>query len=212
MNLKTSSLLTTILSFCLLIFFGIVLGIPFCSFLQRHLLDFSTKTALNYGGGFFNSASPVMEGIYDFHNDVFFFLVIILSLVSWLLLRIITIHILNNISKNNRSIGILDVLMGFFKKSNNVTELNFGDLYDTSNSKNYSIMLIRKATYNQLLEIIWTIIPSIILLIIALPSFSLLYSINELIYPEITVKIIGNQWYWHYEYSDNIFNTDLGKY
>lgn len=52
------------------------------------------------------------------------------------------------------------------------------------------------------LEIIWTITPSIILMIIAIPSFALLYSIDEVIDPVITLKVIGHQWYWSYEYSD----------
>jgi len=52
-----------------------------------------------------------------------------------------------------------------------------------------------------LLEIIWTVIPSIILIIIAIPSFALLYTIDEVIDPAITVRIIGSQWYWDYEFS-----------
>ena len=52
------------------------------------------------------------------------------------------------------------------------------------------------------IEIIWTITPSIILMVIAIPSFALLYSIDEVIDPAVTVKVIGHQWYWSYEYSD----------
>jgi len=52
------------------------------------------------------------------------------------------------------------------------------------------------------IEIIWTITPSIILMVIAVPSFALLYSIDEVIDPAITLKVIGHQWYWSYEYSD----------
>jgi len=48
-------------------------------------------------------------------------------------------------------------------------------------------------THNVELEIIWTTIPSIILLFLAIPSFSLLYAIDELSFPEITIKVIGNQ-------------------
>ena len=59
-----------------------------------------------------------------------------------------------------------------------------------------------KFSHSSLLEIIWTVIPAIILLLIAVPSFALLYSLDELIDPSLTLKIIGNQWYWTYEYSD----------
>jgi cytochrome c oxidase subunit 2 len=59
-----------------------------------------------------------------------------------------------------------------------------------------------KFTHSSILEIIWTIIPAIILLVIAIPSFTLLYSLDELIDPVVTLKIVGHQWYWSYEYSD----------
>jgi cytochrome c oxidase subunit 2 len=61
---------------------------------------------------------------------------------------------------------------------------------------------IQKFTDSSLLEIIWTILPAIVLLLIAIPSFTLLYSLDELIDPSVTLKVIGNQWYWSYEYSD----------
>jgi len=48
-------------------------------------------------------------------------------------------------------------------------------------------------THNTLLEVIWTIIPSIILIIIALPSFVLLYTMDELLEPQLTLKVIGRQ-------------------
>lgn len=48
----------------------------------------------------------------------------------------------------------------------------------------------------------WTITPAIILLIIAFPSLKILYLIEEGLKPSLTIKSIGNQWYWNYEYSD----------
>lgn len=57
------------------------------------------------------------------------------------------------------------------------------------------------------LEIIWTILPAFVLVLIAIPSFSLLYSLDELIDPNLTLKVIGHQWYWSYEYSDFISNS-----
>jgi cytochrome c oxidase subunit 2 len=59
-----------------------------------------------------------------------------------------------------------------------------------------------KFTHNSALEIVWTIIPAVILLFIAVPSFALLYSLDESIDPDVTLKVIGHQWYWSYEYSD----------
>nr|UEP15840.1 cytochrome c oxidase subunit II [Glanycus foochowensis] len=55
---------------------------------------------------------------------------------------------------------------------------------------------------NQMIELIWTILPAIILIFIALPSLRLLYLLDELNNPLVTLKSIGHQWYWSYEYSD----------
>lgn len=54
----------------------------------------------------------------------------------------------------------------------------------------------------QMIEIIWTVLPAVILIILALPSLRLLYLIDETTEPRITLKTIGHQWYWSYEYSD----------
>nr|YP_010044297.1 cytochrome c oxidase subunit II [Cerace xanthocosma]QPF22958.1 cytochrome c oxidase subunit II [Cerace xanthocosma] len=55
---------------------------------------------------------------------------------------------------------------------------------------------------SQMIELIWTILPAITLIFIALPSLRLLYLLDELNNPLITLKSIGHQWYWSYEYSD----------
>nr|CCQ18568.1 cytochrome c oxidase subunit 2 [Ganoderma lucidum] len=55
-----------------------------------------------------------------------------------------------------------------------------------------------------LIELIWTITPAFILIAIAFPSFRLLYLLDEVISPTVTIKVVGHQWYWSYEYSDYI--------
>nr|YP_003289016.1 cytochrome c oxidase subunit II [Xenograpsus testudinatus]ACF08702.1 cytochrome c oxidase subunit II [Xenograpsus testudinatus] len=55
---------------------------------------------------------------------------------------------------------------------------------------------------NQPIEIIWTSIPAVILIFIALPSLRLLYLLDEVNNASLTLKTIGHQWYWSYEYSD----------
>nr|AHG32625.1 cytochrome c oxidase subunit II [Glandirana rugosa] len=54
----------------------------------------------------------------------------------------------------------------------------------------------------QEIEMVWTIMPAIILIVIALPSLRILYLMDEVSNPDMTVKTIGHQWYWSYEYSD----------
>jgi cytochrome c oxidase subunit 2 len=112
--------------------------------------------------GFQDPATPVMEGIINFHHDLFFFLILIVIFVSWILIRCIL----------------------FFNENTNKKAETF--------------------VHGTFLEIIWTITPALILIVIAIPSFSLLYAMDEVIDPIITLKVIGSQWYWSYEYSDDI--------
>lgn len=60
-----------------------------------------------------------------------------------------------------------------------------------------------KFTHNVLIEVIWTVIPVVILIIIAIPSFKVLYYNDSIENPEMTLKITGRQWYWDYEYPDH---------
>jgi cytochrome c oxidase subunit 2 len=110
--------------------------------------------------GFQDPATPVMEGIIDFHHDVMFFLIVIGTGVSWVLFRVIVVY----------------------SEENNATPTN--------------------TVHATTLEIVWTIAPAFVLMIIAVPSFALLYSMDEIIDPAITIKVVGHQWYWSYEYSD----------
>nr|YP_009472897.1 cytochrome c oxidase subunit II [Aphelocheirus jendeki]AST10101.1 cytochrome c oxidase subunit II [Aphelocheirus jendeki] len=63
----------------------------------------------------------------------------------------------------------------------------------------------------QTIELIWTIIPAITLIFIALPSLRLLYLMDEVNNPMLTIKSVGHQWYWSYEYSD-FMNIEFDSY
>ncbi len=126
---------------------------------------------------FQDPATAIMESIIDFHHDVQFYLIIIVTFVAWTLLSIIY------------EFGIqMYVLQDIH-------------LEDTLEARKYSL-IVKGVTHGTVLEIVWTILPVFVLIAIAVPSFALLYSIDELIEPTLTVKIIGHQWYWSYEYSD----------
>lgn len=107
--------------------------------------------------GFQDAATPMMQGIIDLHNDIFFFAIIILVFVLWMLLR---------------------SLWHFYSRNNPIPE---------------------RIVHGTTIEIVWTVVPSIILMFIAIPSFALLYSMDEVVDPAITIKTIGHQWYWTYE-------------
>jgi len=138
------------------------------------LLIFSTSFALNdapepWQFGFQDPATPIMEGIINFHNHIMFFLTVIGIAVMWLLYRCISLY----------------------DKDVNLEVDNF--------------------THSTVLEIVWTVVPALILMVIAVPSFALLYSMDEMIDPAITLKVVGHQWYWSYEYSDYNHTTEDGE-
>lgn len=58
-------------------------------------------------------------------------------------------------------------------------------------------------THHTLLEIVRTVVPAYILILIGVPSFGLLYEMDQLNNPEVTIKIIGHQWYWNYQFTES---------
>nr|YP_010275983.1 cytochrome c oxidase subunit II [Clogmia albipunctata]UHY38872.1 cytochrome c oxidase subunit II [Clogmia albipunctata] len=75
----------------------------------------------------------------------------------------------------------------------------------------FNTFINRFLLHGQTIEIIWTILPAIILMFIALPSIRILYLLDEINNPMITLKAIGHQWYWKYEYSD-FSNIEFDSY
>lgn len=127
---------------------------------------------------FQDPATPIAEGIIDIHHHVFFFLTVIFVVVSWVLYRV-------------------------------VFEFWYS-IQPGQKDRDLKLYLLSKLrlTHHTTVELIWTIIPSIVLYLIAVPSFLLLYSMDEIIDPTITLKAIGHQWYWSYEYSDYKINFE----
>jgi cytochrome c oxidase subunit 1 len=147
---------------------------------------FFLDAPFNWQFGFQDPASELMEGIINLHHDISFFLIWVIILVSVLMFNFI-------IGKAT----FLDVNNIFLKKNiNNLEKKKISKL---------SIELPTEIQHNTFLEIVWTLIPCFILLLIAIPSFSLLYAIEDFNIIESTIKIIGNQWYWHYEIPGEIF-------
>ncbi len=136
-----------------------------------------------YQLGLQDSATPAHEGMTFFHNYLLVFMIVIGFGVCYLLGYIIL-----SFSMLPQSVNTILENAGFKKEEPSL-----------------------KFSHSSPLEIVWTLIPAIILVFIAIPSFNLLYSLDELIEPEVTLKIIGHQWYWTYEYSDSMnweFNSE----
>jgi len=123
---------------------------------------------------FTDPATSVMEGMLNLHHDILFIMIVITVFVVWLIYR--TVYFFN--SDNNQ--------FWFYTINNDEAQ------YPSNNQ------------HNSFLEIVWTIIPCVILLFISVPSFCLLYAVDDCKLPWWTVKVIGNQWYWSYEINSNI--------
>ena len=65
-----------------------------------------------------------------------------------------------------------------------------------------------KTSHNIIIEILWTVVPVLILVVIAVPSFQLLYYMDKTKDTEMVIKVTGNQWYWNYEYPDENISFD----
>src|SRR5271155_950023 len=59
-----------------------------------------------------------------------------------------------------------------------------------------------RTSHNTVIEMLWTIVPVVILVAIAIPSFKLMYYMDRVPNPDMTIKVTGHQWYWTYEYPD----------
>lgn len=120
-----------------------------------------------WGLYFQDSASPQMEALVELHDNIMYYLVIILFGVGWILLSVIRNYVSHKSSISNKY-------------------LNHGTL----------------------IELIWTITPALILILIAFPSFKLLYLMDEVTDPSISVSVEGHQWYWSYQYPDFLSNDE----
>jgi heme/copper-type cytochrome/quinol oxidase subunit 2 len=195
--------------------------------------------------GFQDPATAIMEGIINFHHDLFFFLVVILFFVIHLLTRCIYFFNSKSLDLEKEKFSAKTFKNSWIKKLHRQARLLnlFGSdrlAKDYDNEKQHrlqkymqqiqyerlyrnirrgkapampvesKVFKVRRSTVDTskvyhvvhapTLEIIWTVIPAFILILIAIPSFSLLYTMDEVIDPLLTVKIIGHQWYWSYEF------------
>jgi cytochrome c oxidase subunit 2 len=139
----------------------IAFNVPQIFSLDLSIQEITTDAPKPWGLYFQDSATPQMEGIEELHNNILFYLAIIMFAVTWIAVSIV---------------------------------------------KNYTASKARIShkylTHGTLVELIWTITPALILILIAFPSFKLLYLMDEVIDPSLVIYSEGHQWYWSYQYPD----------
>jgi cytochrome c oxidase subunit 1 len=138
---------------------------------------------------FQDPTTPIAYGIIKLHDHIMFFLAVILFVVGYLLLSTYNKFYYGGMNSD------LPESKDIFSFSSLISTYKDNLLFNVKN-RTYNI------NHGTTIEIIWTILPAFVLLFIAIPSFALLYAMDEIIDPVLTVKVIGHQWYWSYEYSD----------
>jgi len=143
--------------------------------------------------------TEIMQSIISFHGYIWIFLlfiaIFVFSLLSQICFSMARINIyLIFVELCYSYFEVLLITLGLTLPKDISKPLHPNDL---TNAKYDGFPVI---THAPKLELIWTLTPSVILFFIAIPSFSLLYSVDEPIDPVLSTKVIGYQWYWAYEY------------
>lgn len=149
-------------------------------------------------GTFQDPISPIMYGISSLHDHILFFLALILFVVIFIFIT--TVYGFWYEEEYNYKI---DSYMKYQEASwwVSIRDCVEARVFDGRENKHENYYQWSKINNGTLVEIIWTVIPSIILLLIAIPSFALLFAIDEITLGKVIVKVIGHQWYWSYEVS-----------
>jgi cytochrome c oxidase subunit 2 len=144
----------------------------------------------NWQFGFQDSETPIAEGLNELHNYINIIIMFVCIFVFWMLFIILDRFIVTNFAEESKHV----LRWSYQKKPFQVSKAF------------YNYLRARTLSHGVALEIIWTLIPTFILITISIPAFALLYAMDEVIDPQITIKIVGHQWYWSYEYS--VGNSD----
>lgn len=160
------------------------------------------------------------KGIVILHNYIFFtFLSAVLTFVLLaIFLVIVDAHVTSqSVLLQQKSLNVYYIFLNYLKKLPfKIIQKNVYNLQEkaslllkvsakhlTSPTKNtihrFELASGNKVVHGTLLEVVWTLLPSIILMLIAVPSFALLYSMDEVVLPDYVIRAIGHQWYWSYE-------------
>lgn len=157
-------------------------------------LDFSSRSQI----GFQDAATSLMHGIINLHHHIFFFITIIVIFVFVIFYKTYDFSVWKFDSNNGLNYTKTGILNNYNTSKNLINKLNISSHLNV--------------THGTILEVVWTILPSFVLLFIVGPSFTLLYAIDAVADPDCTVKVIGHQWYWSYEYSDELeYGEELDK-
>lgn len=157
--------------------------------------------------------TPIARGITDLHDYILGYLIGILTLVCVVLYKVVNRYYLT-LDQNKQFVDLGYIPTKDYELFDEAQLHNYEQNYRELSDHIYDLMLrvqdkSNKFKHNFNLEFGWTLGPAIILLFIAVPSFALLYSMDEILMPDITIKVIGHQWYWVYEMYDLEFECQM---
>nr|YP_009531182.1 cytochrome c oxidase subunit II [Ornebius fuscicerci]AXY63939.1 cytochrome c oxidase subunit 2 [Ornebius fuscicerci] len=118
----------------------------------------------------------------------------------------------SNLNFQNGSSPLMEQLTFFHDHSIVILIIISVSVLHLMTSLSYNSWIHRSLLEDQSLESIWTVMPGIVLIFIALPSLVILYLTDESFNPLITIKSIGHQWYWSYELMDSNSSIEIDSY
>jgi heme/copper-type cytochrome/quinol oxidase subunit 2 len=200
--------------------YGILVGIVFFVTLYTYI-SLAVYNNWEYELGFIDPSSSFAESLIRLYNFVWVLLVLIVSLVIVLMARIMYLFGWYLDLEENIFTGALlefinlvsltfifivndnNLLKQVINKINNNLKFNF---WYTNYAKKEFLLISDLSEYKKL-EFIWCAMPTTALILIAAPSFSLIFSLDSSVDPELNINVTGKQWYWVYSF-DNVVKMD----
>lgn len=209
---------------------GLLLGIGIYFILVLFL--YKMYNLLSFNVSFFDPSSIFAENVIHLYNIVWIVLIFVIFLILVLLIRIIYLFSWNfSYFNSNFYVNLITITLEYMlafslyleddEMTNNILDrLNLIDNNSFGlnsigfnlwyNKNGYSFLSVSDISEYRYLEVVWCLLPIGSLLLISIPTFSLIFSLDSCVDPVYTIKVIGRQWYWTYDLDVIIDNNIVG--
>jgi cytochrome c oxidase subunit 2 len=209
---------------------GLFLG--FIIYILLIYFFYKVRYILSFNVSFSDPSSLFAENVVNLYNIVWIVLIFVIFLILVLLIRIIYLFSWNfSYFSSNLYYNLITITLeylvsvGLYLENEeivnnalnrlNLIECNASGLNNIGlnlwyNKDNYAFLSVSDISEYRSLEVVWCLLPICSLLLISIPTFSLIFSLDSCVDPIYTIKVIGRQWYWTYEIDAGIDNNILG--